>query len=122
MNLDLFDAVPDQRPARQQMAEGAVLLRGYAKPAEGELIAALHDLVAQAPFRHMQTPGGHQMSVAMTNCGDLGWVTHLFHTACRAAEERRARADLVYHHGTRTRNACLCGHSGHLPACLLSEA
>jgi alkylated DNA repair protein (DNA oxidative demethylase) len=23
----------------------------------------------------MVTPGGHQMSVAMTNCGGLGWVT-----------------------------------------------
>ena len=23
----------------------------------------------------MVTPGGHQMSVAMTNCGSVGWVT-----------------------------------------------
>ena len=57
------------------MAEGAVLLRGFARPLEAELIAALADIVAQAPFRHMQTPGGHRMSVAMTNCGGLGWVT-----------------------------------------------
>ena len=28
-----------------------------------------------APFRHMTTPGGHSMSVAMTNCGSAGWVT-----------------------------------------------
>ena len=72
---DLFDAVPGQRPAREQMADGAVLLRGYAKPVETELLGALRDIVARAPFRHMQTPGGHQMSVAMTNCGDVGWVT-----------------------------------------------
>ena len=57
------------------MADGAVLLRGFAKPVESELIAALREIVAQAPFRHMFTPGGHQMSVAMTNCGDAGWVT-----------------------------------------------
>jgi DNA oxidative demethylase len=57
------------------MAEGAVLLRGFAKPVEADLIGALHDVVAQAPFRHMVTPGGHQMSVAMTNCGSFGWVT-----------------------------------------------
>jgi alkylated DNA repair protein (DNA oxidative demethylase) len=57
------------------MAEGAVLLRGFAETVEGDLIAALHDIVAQAPFRHMSTPGGHQMSVAMTNCGSAGWVT-----------------------------------------------
>jgi alkylated DNA repair protein (DNA oxidative demethylase) len=28
-----------------------------------------------APFRHMVTPGGHRMSVAMTNCGRVGWTT-----------------------------------------------
>jgi DNA oxidative demethylase len=57
------------------MAEAAVLLRGFGKPFEGDLIAHLRDIVEQAPFRHMVTPGGHQMSVAMTNCGSLGWVT-----------------------------------------------
>jgi len=57
------------------MAEGAVLLRGFARPSEGELIAALRDIKDQAPFRHMVTPGGHSMSVAMSNCGNLGWVT-----------------------------------------------
>ena len=57
------------------MAERAVLLRGFAKSFEGDLIADLRDIVAQAPFRHMVTPGGHQMSVAMTNCGSVGWVT-----------------------------------------------
>ena len=72
--MDLFDAVPDRRSAREDLADGAVLLRGYAS-LDGELIAALRDVTAQAPFRHMQTPGGHQMSVAMTNCGDVGWVT-----------------------------------------------
>ena len=57
------------------MAEGAVLLHGFACDGEAELIATLRDLVAQAPFRQMFTPGGHQMSVAMTNCGNAGWVT-----------------------------------------------
>ena len=57
------------------MAEGAVLLRGFARPVENELIAALRVIAQQAPFRHMVTPGGHQMSVAMTNCGSCGWVT-----------------------------------------------
>jgi DNA oxidative demethylase len=57
------------------MAESAVLLRGLAKPVEAELIAALREIVARAPFRHLVTPGGHRMSVAMTNCGCFGWVT-----------------------------------------------
>src|SRR5260370_32032649 len=57
------------------MAEGAVLLRGFARPFEAELIADLHAITEQAPFRRMVTPGGHQMSVAMSNCGRIGWVT-----------------------------------------------
>ena len=57
------------------MADGAVLLRGFAKPFESAVIAALREITAQAPFRHMFTPGGHQMSVGMTNCGNAGWVT-----------------------------------------------
>lgn len=57
------------------MAEGAVLLRGFARAAEAGLLAALRAIEAEAPFRRMFTPGGHQMSVAMTNCGEAGWVT-----------------------------------------------
>ncbi len=73
--MDLFAGVPDVRPSQELMAEGAVLLRGFALPLEADLIADLRAIVEQAPFRHMVTPGGHQMSVAMTNCGSVGWVT-----------------------------------------------
>jgi alkylated DNA repair protein (DNA oxidative demethylase) len=57
------------------MAKGAVLLRGYALPRETELLAAIETVSAAAPFRHMMTPGGYTMSVAMTTCGAVGWVT-----------------------------------------------
>jgi len=72
---DLFEGLADAQPARERIAEGAVLLRGFARPVEPDLIAALREIVGQSPFRHMSTPGGHQMSVAMTNCGSAGWVT-----------------------------------------------
>ncbi|WP_024508740.1 DNA oxidative demethylase AlkB [Bradyrhizobium sp. ARR65] len=75
MTADLFEGVLDVGPARQKIADGATLLRGFAKAFEHDLMPALHAIIAQAPFRHMHTPGGHQMSVAMTNCGSLGWVT-----------------------------------------------
>ncbi|WP_029586492.1 DNA oxidative demethylase AlkB [Bradyrhizobium sp. URHD0069] len=75
MTADLLASVADMRPSQELMADGAVLLRGFAKPFEADLTAALRDIAAQAPFRHMVTPGGHQMSVAMTNCGGAGWVT-----------------------------------------------
>ena len=75
MTADLFAGVPDARPSQEPIAEGAALLRGFARSFEADLIAALRNIEAQAPFRHMVTPGGHQMSVAMTNCGSFGWVT-----------------------------------------------
>lgn len=52
-----------------------MLLRGFAKAEAETLMAAIEQVVASAPFRHMTTRGGHRMSVAMTNCGEAGWVT-----------------------------------------------
>jgi alkylated DNA repair protein (DNA oxidative demethylase) len=75
MTADLFDSVTEVSPTREQIAERAMLLYGFARPIEHELRDSLAEIVAQAPFRHMFTPGGYQMSVAMTNCGALGWVT-----------------------------------------------
>ena len=75
MTADLFDSGGDIRPSQETIVEGAVLLRGFVQPVESELVSALRVIIEQAPFRHMQTPGGHQMSVAMTNCGPFGWVT-----------------------------------------------
>ncbi|NIJ60151.1 alkylated DNA repair protein (DNA oxidative demethylase) [Pseudochelatococcus lubricantis] len=72
---DLFADIASPEPSRIEMAEGAVLLRGKALPLEHELLAALDVIAAAAPFRHMVTPGGFVMSVAMTNCGAAGWVT-----------------------------------------------
>jgi alkylated DNA repair protein (DNA oxidative demethylase) len=75
LTLDLFERFTEAGPAREDIADGAVLLRGLACPIEAELVIALKNITNQAPFRHMMTPGGHRMSVAMTNCGSLGWVT-----------------------------------------------
>ena len=72
---DLFESLADAQLTQETIAEGAVLLRGFARSVEPHLITALREIVTQAPFRHMSTPGGYQMSVAMTNCGSVGWVT-----------------------------------------------
>src|SRR5215469_16670912 len=73
---DLFDT---QHCDSEKVALGtdAVVLRRFACDIEAELLAALGAVVAQAPIRHMVTPGGYTMSVAMTNCGAAGWVTDL---------------------------------------------
>ena len=59
----------------EALAPGAVLLRGRALAAGKDLLAAIEAIAAEAPFRHMVTPRGFEMSVAMTNCGPGGWIT-----------------------------------------------
>ena len=69
MTMHLFED-----PA-QPLGPGAMVLREFALPQEASLLAALSEVVSSAPFRHMTTPGGLRMSVAMSNCGSLGWVS-----------------------------------------------
>ena len=71
---DLFGDQPGDAGRREDLAAGAVILRGRALPADA-LLAALDGVAAASPFRNMVTPGGFTMSVAMTNCGAAGWVT-----------------------------------------------
>lgn len=73
--LDLFDGGSDQKGAQESLAEGAVILRGFALEYSDVLLAAVQEITGQAPFRHMIVPGGRRMSVAITNCGDAGWVS-----------------------------------------------
>ncbi|MGM4896639.1 DNA oxidative demethylase AlkB [Tardiphaga sp. 839_C3_N1_4] len=72
---DLFADIRDDQPACEEHAEGAVLLRNFFAAEQPDVIAALRLIVKAAPFRHLVTPGGHTMSVAMTNCGRVGWVS-----------------------------------------------
>jgi len=73
--LDLFHNDDIGPPRHDELAPGAVVLRGQASPIVEKILAALRNVVTSAPFRHMVTPGGFTMSVAMTNCGAAGWVT-----------------------------------------------
>jgi alkylated DNA repair protein (DNA oxidative demethylase) len=71
---ELFSLGLDE-PKRVVLGDRAVLLRGYARERGLELIAAIAAIADVSPFRHMVTPGGWEMSVALTNCGQVGWVT-----------------------------------------------
>jgi alkylated DNA repair protein (DNA oxidative demethylase) len=68
----LFDPEP---PTREPLEEGAVLLRGFALAEAAALVRDAASVAQAAPFRHLVTPGGFTMSVAMTNCGRVGWVS-----------------------------------------------
>jgi alkylated DNA repair protein (DNA oxidative demethylase) len=73
MTLDLFDDPP--RNAREPIGPDAFVLPGFALPFADALLPAIRALTERAPFRHMVTPGGFTMSVALTNCGALGWTS-----------------------------------------------
>lgn len=78
MNLSLF-ADEEQAPAAPTPlvpgTSASMLLRGFALPYVAGLLPALDAIAHAAPLRHMLTPGGLPMSVAMSSCGLLGWVT-----------------------------------------------
>jgi alkylated DNA repair protein (DNA oxidative demethylase) len=69
---DLFEIT---QSSRERLADGAWLLRGFALDGIDTLLAEIEQITAAAAFRHWLTPGGLRMSVAMTNCGTLGWVS-----------------------------------------------
>src|SRR3954451_6357544 len=73
--MDLFEDLTETEPTQEPLGPGATVLRCFALSEESALLKDLECVAAQAPFRHMVTPGGFTMSVAMTNCGSFGWVT-----------------------------------------------
>ena len=66
---------PSPVPELEPLAAGAMVLRAFALPDAAAILADVAHVAAAAPFRHLVTPGGFRMSVAMTNCGPLGWVS-----------------------------------------------
>ena len=73
--MNLFDIAARAESWKEPLAPGATILRNFVAANEAAILSGLEEVTAQAPFRHMITPGGSRMSVAMTNCGPLGWVT-----------------------------------------------
>ncbi len=69
----LFDNA--DRDGSERIGEGAVLFRARIASQAGEIVETLREITAISPFRHLVTPGGHRMSVSMTSCGELGWMS-----------------------------------------------
>ena len=57
------------------LAAGILLLPGLALPVADNFGAELAAIIEQAALRKVITPGGFCMSVMMSNCGPLGWVS-----------------------------------------------
>ena len=71
---DLF-AHHTPEPSALPIGAQAWVLRGFALPWVDQLLPALQAIQAVSPFRHMVTVRGFTLSVALTNCGSLGWTS-----------------------------------------------
>jgi len=118
---DLFE----ERSRDLILSDGAMLLAGFARPVEAPLLAAIGAVVAEAPFRHMVTPGGFTMSAAMTNCGAAGWVTDRRGYRYEASDPVSGRpwpAMPAAFHDLARCAATAAGFAGFVPdACLLNR-
>jgi alkylated DNA repair protein (DNA oxidative demethylase) len=75
MMATLFEDTTEHESLSEDLGPGTAILRGFARKSEALLMDALFSVAAKSHFRHMVTPGGFRMSVAMTNCGSVGWLT-----------------------------------------------
>jgi len=123
LTLSLSEGPP--KLTHERLGPGAVLLRGFALANEQALLADLAAVVTAARFRHMITPGGFRMSVAMTNCGALGWVSDSsgYRYAAQDPESGRAWPTLpkAFRH-LATSTAAAVGFEDFAPdACLINR-
>ena len=58
-----------------EFAPDAVLFRAAVEPIAHELLREIGRVVDVSPLRTVMTPIGKPMSVEMTNCGRVGWVS-----------------------------------------------
>jgi DNA oxidative demethylase len=74
--VDLFDDLPLlAEDLHTVIAPGAVLMRAFGRADDVDILQAVESVIAQAPLRHLQTPGGYTMSIQTTRCGSMGWVS-----------------------------------------------
>jgi DNA oxidative demethylase len=122
---DLFSEALVAGAGAEPLAEGATILRGFAEPSARALVDAIAEITAASPFRNMVTPGGYTMSVAMTNCGRLGWVTdrrgYRYDTLDPLSGEPWPALPPIYR-DLATRAADAAGYAGFEPdACLVNR-
>ena len=116
----------ETRPTEPEaIAPGAVVLRAFALTQQAQLIGAVEEIAAVSPFRHMMTPGGSAMSVAMTNCGIAGWISErrgYRYTTIDPQTERPWPAMPAFFTALAHRAASACGYGEFSPdVCLINR-
>jgi DNA oxidative demethylase len=116
---------PSKAPEPRAFAAGAVLLPAFASAVAPALADAIDEVTRMAPWRRMLTPGGRAMSVSMSNCGALGWVSDARGYRYAETDPTTGRAwppmpNLLRELATSA--AAAAGHVGFAPdACLLNR-
>ena len=122
---ELFEAGVARAAGREQLEPGASVLRAFALDEAPALLEAIQAVARAAPFRHMTTARGLPMSVAMTNCGEAGWLSDRsgYRYDAIDPETRRpwpAMPDVFAHLAQRAASAA--GFEGFVPdACLINR-
>jgi alkylated DNA repair protein (DNA oxidative demethylase) len=122
---DLFGNPTEIRSQCETSAFAPILLRGFALSSGDRVLAELQRIIAAAPLRRMVTPGGFPMSVAMTNCGTVGWVTdrsgYRYDPIDPASGKRWPRMPAIFLDLAMTASA-QAGFEGFVPdACLINR-
>jgi alkylated DNA repair protein (DNA oxidative demethylase) len=122
---DLFDGSTQAGSRSEESAFVPSLLRGFALRCMDRILVELQQITAAAPFRRMVTPGGFTMSVAMTNCGAVGWVTdrtgYRYDAVDPASGEQWPPMPAVFRE-LATAAAAQAGFEGFVPdACLINR-
>ena len=120
MSRDLFAS-----DAPQALAAATFMLAGFALARQDILWRDIQAILRRSPLRHMQTPGGFTMSVAMSNCGQLGWISdrkgYRYSTIDPQTNEAWPAMPPAMQK-LATEAAALCGFEGFLPdACLINR-
>jgi len=124
MTLSLFDDLA-QPPRREQISTQTFVLRGFALPWLDDVLSGLREVIAAAPVRRLSTPGGQRMSVALSNCGSLGWTSDrngYRYTPCDPVSGLPWPALPAALHELASKAAAEAGFAGFLPdACLINR-
>lgn len=120
MSRDLFAS-----DAPQALAVATFMLAGFALARQDILWRDIQAILRRSPLRHMQTPGGFTMSVAMSNCGPLGWVSDrkgYRYSPIDPLTDQPWPAMPLAMQQLATEAAALCGFEEFLPdACLINR-
>lgn len=58
-----------------QISSNSQILKGFLLQKEDEILKAIKNVLRANYWREIYTPGGKQMSIKITNCGEFGWYT-----------------------------------------------